>query len=264
LAVVGRDLPLLQDEDANHDNHSDVWTSWNVEWRDLVIVNRQMEVVGKFNLTTYDLNNPENYISTKQILVGLGQGQPLWQNPSNRLDVSGDGQISPIEDVLRLINELNSRKIIDTTGRLPLPMPPTRPGPYYDVSGDGYLSPVTDVLPVINFLNRGAAGEGESVLVAHAETDRTTELISMTYGLLAPFDIQISPGRAQLLSPLALPEFIDPGLAVSEVTPAAANSEQATTDGTTRELIRIWNREPEELLESIRIANTELTRHVVT
>lgn len=84
--------------------------------------------------------------------AGLEQ---TWQNPANRLDVNGDGFVSPI-DALQLINEINDN------GSYELPIPyvaPDVPPPYLDVDGDGFIAPI-DVLQVINHLNE-AVGEGE-------------------------------------------------------------------------------------------------------
>ncbi len=83
-----------------------------------------------------------------------------YQNPSNRLDVSGDGFVSPI-DVLQLVNYLN----FNGGGRLPFPVAFAVP-PYLDVDGDGSVGPL-DVLTVINYINStstggGAEGEGFS------------------------------------------------------------------------------------------------------
>ena len=77
-----------------------------------------------------------------------------YQNPNNRLDVSGDGFISPI-DALQVINYLNA------FGTTILTVPPTMTmPPYLDVNGDGVISPL-DAVQVINFLNAGS-GEGEA------------------------------------------------------------------------------------------------------
>ena len=82
-----------------------------------------------------------------------------YTNSSNKLDVNGDGGVSPL-DVLQLINYLNP----PGPGSGPLPFPPQfTPPPYYDVDGDGFVSPL-DVLTVINFINTqttGGGGEGE-------------------------------------------------------------------------------------------------------
>ena len=82
-----------------------------------------------------------------------------YTNPSNRLDVNGDGGVSPL-DVLQLVNYIN----VNGPGQLPFPTAFTPP-PYLDVNGDGFVSPL-DVLSVINFINTqttggGGGGEGE-------------------------------------------------------------------------------------------------------
>ena len=75
------------------------------------------------------------------------------QNPVNRLDVSGDNSVSPL-DALLIVNLLNTadRTTINSSGL------------FYDTSGDGNASPL-DALLVINALNvrqgLSALGEGE-------------------------------------------------------------------------------------------------------
>jgi hypothetical protein len=87
---------------------------------------------------------------------------PAWQNLTNPLDVNNDGTISPVGDILTMINELNNPQIVNDAGLLPdPPQPPNLPPPFYDVSGDGLLTPVGDILPVINFLNQHSSPEGE-------------------------------------------------------------------------------------------------------
>ena len=65
----GRDIPWLQDVDGDYDGESDVWTSWDVAFRDVVIVDAENARVGAFNLTTYDLQVSENYDMLRQMLV---------------------------------------------------------------------------------------------------------------------------------------------------------------------------------------------------
>ena len=65
----GRDIPWLQDLDANGDGWSDVWRSWNVIYRDVVILDAENARVGTFNLTTHDLRIPENYNTLRQMFV---------------------------------------------------------------------------------------------------------------------------------------------------------------------------------------------------
>lgn len=87
---------------------------------------------------------------------------PPWQNPTDRFDVSGDGNVVPL-DVLRIVNELNDPTVAGPNGELPA----TRPdgAAFYDVDGNGFITPL-DALGVINFLNRPPGGEGESVPAA--------------------------------------------------------------------------------------------------
>ena len=70
LATDGRDIPLLQDVDANGDRRSDVWeNSWGADYRDVVILDDENVRVGVFNLTEHDLGNPENYATLRQMLI---------------------------------------------------------------------------------------------------------------------------------------------------------------------------------------------------
>jgi hypothetical protein len=91
-------------------------------------------------------------------------GPAHWQNPVANNDVSGDGVISPVGDVLSMINEINSPTILNGANEFPQPTPVQFPVAFLDVNGDGTLSPVGDILPVINFLNSGGDGEGEGVV----------------------------------------------------------------------------------------------------
>lgn len=80
-----------------------------------------------------------------------------YQNPSNALDVNGDGFVSPI-DALLVINYLN-----DPTKPKTLTLPHVAAPPYVDVDGDGFVAP-KDVLFIINYLNTlppKGSGEGE-------------------------------------------------------------------------------------------------------
>jgi len=65
----GRDIPWLQDHDVNGDGLSDVWRSWNVTYRDVVILDAENARVGTFNLTTHDLGVPANYNTLRQMFV---------------------------------------------------------------------------------------------------------------------------------------------------------------------------------------------------
>jgi len=85
-------------------------------------------------------------------LVGL----PNLQNPSQRTDVNGDGQTTPL-DVLLVINALNQfgvQPVAELAQRAGVP------AWYYDVTGDDIVS-AADVLVVIDFLNASPAGQAE-------------------------------------------------------------------------------------------------------
>lgn len=104
----------------------------------------------------------ELYVLTPTSLLAIEAFIPAWQNPVNRLDVNNDTLVSPVADVLPMINELNRRRLIDSSGRLP----EERPSPelYYDVNGDGFLTAAGDILLVINFLNQSAEPESAESL----------------------------------------------------------------------------------------------------
>ncbi|RMF39887.1 MAG: hypothetical protein D6753_12750, partial [Planctomycetota bacterium] len=95
---------------------------------------------------------PDGEVEDHRVTI---QGNP-FTNPSNNLDVNGDGRVSPI-DVLQVINYLN-----DPSRPKTLSLPATNVPPFVDVNGDGFVSPI-DPLIVINFLNnlRNPGGEGE-------------------------------------------------------------------------------------------------------
>ncbi len=67
--TAGRDAPWLQDLDSNNDNLSDVWTSWGVAYRDVVILDAENAKVGTFNLTVHNLQIPENYNTLRQMFI---------------------------------------------------------------------------------------------------------------------------------------------------------------------------------------------------
>ncbi|MEM7246030.1 MAG: hypothetical protein AAF533_11855 [Acidobacteriota bacterium] len=70
LICAGRDLPWLQETVDQQ-----VWTPWEIRYRDIAVVNRQGELVGTFNVTdnpiSSDPTNVErraNYDALKQML----------------------------------------------------------------------------------------------------------------------------------------------------------------------------------------------------
>jgi hypothetical protein len=175
--TAGRDLPWLQDEDADSDSLSDTWTAWGVESRDVVVLDASNTQVGLYNLTTHDLDDPQNYNTLRQMLLDAASPQTPWQNPQNPLDVNADEILTPVGDVLTLVNELNLRNVCDEQGRLPSPAPTAAaPPPYYDVNGDNYLSAARDVLPLINHFNQPSAAEGEGAAQMSWDSDPHADL----------------------------------------------------------------------------------------
>ena len=61
---VGRSIPWLQDEAA-----VDVYTSWAVTYRDVIILDAENKVAGIYNLTSNDLGVSANYDALKAMLI---------------------------------------------------------------------------------------------------------------------------------------------------------------------------------------------------
>ena len=52
------------------DNDSDlIWQSWGGNWRDVMILDADNQLVGQFNLTDFNLSNPTNYENLKTMLI---------------------------------------------------------------------------------------------------------------------------------------------------------------------------------------------------
>lgn len=62
--VAGRFIPLLQDT-----AEVDAWTAWQVEYRDVIILDRDNVPVGVFNLTDHDLSMMGEYETLKGMLI---------------------------------------------------------------------------------------------------------------------------------------------------------------------------------------------------
>jgi len=82
-----------------------------------------------------------------------------WHWQLDPLDVNADGFVVS-QDVLIIVNELNLRKVIGSTGKLPQARPFDLRY-YYDTNGDGYCAP-GDANRIVTFLNTGTRPEGES------------------------------------------------------------------------------------------------------
>ncbi len=62
--TAGRDLPWLQDTPQE-----DVWGSWQVAFRDVLVLDEHNAYVTAFNLTQNSLDDPANYDALKQLLI---------------------------------------------------------------------------------------------------------------------------------------------------------------------------------------------------
>ena len=67
--TAGRVLPWLQPVAGE-----EIWTLWNVEYRDVVILGAGNEHLGTFNLTVNDLSDPVNYAALKNQLLEAAGG----------------------------------------------------------------------------------------------------------------------------------------------------------------------------------------------
>ncbi|MBM4130272.1 hypothetical protein FJ250_04500 [bacterium] len=61
--IAGRDLPWLQETLAEP-----VWGPWNVEWRDVVILDGANRPLAVYNLTEHPLSEAANYAELKALL----------------------------------------------------------------------------------------------------------------------------------------------------------------------------------------------------
>ncbi|UCE60470.1 MAG: hypothetical protein JSU63_01730 [Phycisphaerales bacterium] len=68
--TAGRVLPWLQPSTGE-----DVWTLWQVTYRDVVILGPGNERLGVFNLTENDLSDPANYAALKSQLLDAAEQQ---------------------------------------------------------------------------------------------------------------------------------------------------------------------------------------------
>ena len=64
LMSDGRDLPWLQDTDA-----AMVWDTWDVGFRDVILVDEQNEEITRFNVTSSPLSSAANYDALLNLFV---------------------------------------------------------------------------------------------------------------------------------------------------------------------------------------------------
>ena len=52
------------------DNDTDlIWQSWGGNWRDVMILDVNNDIVGQFNLTDFNLSSSANYDTLKNMLI---------------------------------------------------------------------------------------------------------------------------------------------------------------------------------------------------
>ncbi len=69
LATTAYDTPLLQDT-----ADVDAWGSWNVSYRDVIVLDAENRKVGVFNLTNSSLADTLNYQALKDMLIAAAGG----------------------------------------------------------------------------------------------------------------------------------------------------------------------------------------------
>lgn len=65
---AGRSLPWLQDTPQ-----ANVWAAWQVNWRDVVVLDADNRVIRVYNLSDHDLSTPAHYSELKGILVSAAR-----------------------------------------------------------------------------------------------------------------------------------------------------------------------------------------------
>lgn len=81
---ITEEMPWLQDVDTDGDGLGDVWQLWDVQWRDLTILDRSNVPVATYNLTEFNLADPAIFATVRQALLDIaadagpaGEGEPL-------------------------------------------------------------------------------------------------------------------------------------------------------------------------------------------
>ena len=163
VASANSDLPLLQDVDANEDFQSDVWTSWEVTWRDVFIVDAEGEVVDIINLTVNDLRNSDNYDELKDLILETAE----TAEPAPAVgDCNADGNLDAAD--LGCVSDLASRDAaLASLG--------TVPG---DIDGDGEVGFADFLILSSNFGN-------EETSYANGDIDLSGEVDFADFLILA-------------------------------------------------------------------------------
>jgi hypothetical protein len=65
----GRDLPWLQET-----VEEEVWGTWGIEYRDVVLLDGENKAIAVYNLTQNDLSDPAKYDELKTLFIDLANG----------------------------------------------------------------------------------------------------------------------------------------------------------------------------------------------
>jgi len=127
-ATDGKDIPWLQDVDQDGDGRSDVWTDWEVVWRDVFIVDPAGEVVDIISLTVNDLRRTDNYDELKGLLIETAESAPPAPVEEIAGDCSGDNVLDASD--LVCVSDIQERDVVlDSIDSLP-----------GDLDGDGMVA----------------------------------------------------------------------------------------------------------------------------
>lgn len=69
-ACDGKDLPWLQETGVQM-----VWETWQVNYRDVIIIDENNETLATYNLTDNDLGSADKYNELKAMLTGFGSSR---------------------------------------------------------------------------------------------------------------------------------------------------------------------------------------------
>jgi hypothetical protein len=140
-----------------------------------------------------------------------------WQNPSNPLDVNGDGTVTAL-DALAVINALNSG------GGGTLGAPPITAHDYLDVQGNGVLSPL-DALLIINQLNAEATA-AQAITSAAVTSDAVTSSAASSpqAAAAAPITTAVADSAPSAAAPVDTSSLASVAFAVAVGQPHAASN----------------------------------------
>jgi len=64
-----RDIPWLQDT-----SETDIWSDWDVAYRDVIVLDADNHPVAAFNLTTHDISAPSEFEALRELLLDVERG----------------------------------------------------------------------------------------------------------------------------------------------------------------------------------------------